>query len=77
MNYGFAREYGRVWRSPQSRERLSRTKRKGLCDEPCIWMDGRGDVDLDGDRRTRGGFTGRRDQQGVREIGCVPDCEVT
>ena len=40
------------------------------------WMSG-GDVDLDGDRRTRGGFTGRRDQQGVREIGCVPDCEVT
>ena len=40
-------------------------------------MDGRGDVALDGDRRTRGGFTRRRDQQRVREIGFVPDREVT
>jgi hypothetical protein len=44
---------------------------KGFYDEPCIRMDERGDVDLDGDRRTGGGFTGRRDQQGIREIKCV------
>ena len=35
-----------------------------------------GDVDLDGDRRTRGGFTGRRDQQGVREIKYVQNLTV-
>jgi hypothetical protein len=33
-------------------------------------MDERGDVDLDGDRRPRGGFAGRRDQQGIREVVC-------
>jgi hypothetical protein len=36
-------------------------ERKGLYDEPRIRMDGRRDVDLDGDRRTGGGSTGRRD----------------
>jgi len=39
-------------------------------------MDGRGDVGLDGDRRTRGGLTGRRDQEGVREIGYVQNLPV-
>jgi hypothetical protein len=32
------------------------------------WMDGRRDVDLDGDRRSGGGPAGRRDWQAVQEI---------
>ena len=40
---------------------LVAAERKGLCDEPCLRMDGRRDVDLDGDRRTDRGSTGRRD----------------
>jgi hypothetical protein len=36
-------------------------QRKGLYDEPYRRVDGRRDVDLDGDRRTGGGPAGRRD----------------
>ena len=53
-------------------------QRKELYDEPRLRMDGRRDVDLDGDRRTGGGSAGRLDHQGVQEIvvRSQPACEV-
>jgi hypothetical protein len=40
---------------------------KGIYDE-LRRMDGRRDVDLDGDRRTIGGLAGRRDKQGIHQV---------
>ena len=37
-------------------------------------MDGRRDVDLDGDRRTIGGLAGRRDKQGIHQVKSSGDC---
>ena len=61
---------------------LIAARRKELHDEPYRrmdeWLDGRGDVDLDGDRRTGGGPAGRRDYQADQEIIVCsrPACEI-
>ena len=57
---------------------LVAAQRKELYDEPRLRMDGRGDVALDGDRRTGGGPAGRFDYEGVQEIvvRSQPACEV-
>jgi hypothetical protein len=51
----------RIPREQDRERRLVVAERKVFFDESCIRMDGRRDVDLDGDRRTGGSSTGRRD----------------
>jgi hypothetical protein len=53
--------WGHIPREQDREGRLVVAERKVFFDESCIRMDGRRDVDLDGDRRTGGGSTGRRD----------------
>jgi len=48
-------------RSELTTGRLVATHQKGFYDEPRIRMDGRRDVDLDGDRLTGSSPAGRRD----------------
>lgn len=68
---------GPVWAGLSSAELVSAQRRR-LYDELCRRVDGRRDVDSDGDRRAGGGPAGRGDYQAVQKqiVTSRPACEV-